>query len=130
MAFFTRYRKLRQADAVESDEVEYNFGRAFQQLGGLSSSLMTPVFSPPPQDFTVSPSSTMNECSRWWRGEPKPIRKWVDLLSILGKIMIMLTSTHQDVGLAREAAFNLSLIYVTTGASRLAEDMYRRWLTL
>ena len=130
MAFFTRYRKLRQADAVESDEVEYNFGRAFQQLGGPSSSLMTPVFSPLSQGFTVSLSSTMNECSKWLRRELKPIRKWVDLLLILRKIVILLTSTHQDVGLAREAAYNLSLIYVTTGASRLAEDLYRRWLTL
>ena len=33
MAFLTRYRSLRQADGTESDEVEYNFGRAFQQLG-------------------------------------------------------------------------------------------------
>ena len=33
MAFLTRYRALRQADESESDEVEYNFGRAFQQLG-------------------------------------------------------------------------------------------------
>ena len=36
----------------------------------------------------------------------------------------------QDIGLAREAAYNLSLIYVTTGASTLAEVLYRRWLTL
>ena len=33
MAFLTRYRVLRQVDGTESDEVEYNFGRAFQQLG-------------------------------------------------------------------------------------------------
>ena len=33
MAFLTRYRALRQVDETESDEVEYNFGRAFQQLG-------------------------------------------------------------------------------------------------
>jgi general transcription factor 3C polypeptide 3 (transcription factor C subunit 4) len=36
----------------------------------------------------------------------------------------------QDVGLAREAAYNLSLIFVTTGANALAEGLYRRWLTL
>jgi hypothetical protein len=33
MAFLTRYRTLRQVDVTESDEVEYNFGRAFHQLG-------------------------------------------------------------------------------------------------
>jgi hypothetical protein len=38
MAFLTRYRTLRQAEVAEFDEVEYNLGRAFQQLGeqGLS----------------------------------------------------------------------------------------------
>jgi len=36
----------------------------------------------------------------------------------------------QDVGLSREAAYNLSIIFVTTGANALAEDLYRRWLTL
>ncbi|GJF00510.1 TPR-like protein [Phanerochaete sordida] len=35
-----------------------------------------------------------------------------------------------DCGLAREAAYNLSLIYVTTGATPLAQDLYRRWLSL
>ena len=38
MAFLTRYRALRQVDETESDEVEYNFGRAFQQLGEEASS--------------------------------------------------------------------------------------------
>lgn len=66
MAFFTRYRKLRQADTVESDEVEYNFGRAFQQLGEPSTMIhcLTLVLTPPSQDFTVSPSSIMNEYSK------------------------------------------------------------------
>ena len=31
---------------------------------------------------------------------------------------------------AREAAYNLSLIYVTTGAMPLAETLYQRWLTI
>jgi general transcription factor 3C polypeptide 3 (transcription factor C subunit 4) len=39
-------------------------------------------------------------------------------------------SSPQDVGLSREAAYNLSIIFVTTGANALAEDLYRRWLTL
>ncbi|KAH9080567.1 TPR-like protein [Lactarius deliciosus] len=90
MAFFTRYRKLRQADTVESDEVEYNFGRAFQQL--------------------VS-----------------PVKHYERVLEIVER---KTKANPEDIGLAREAAYNLSLIYVTTGASALAEDLYRRWLTL
>lgn len=39
-------------------------------------------------------------------------------------------ATTQDLGLAREAAYNLSLIYVTTGAASLAEGLYRKWLSL
>ena len=34
MAFLTKYRELRGEMAQGLDEVEYNFGRAFQQLGG------------------------------------------------------------------------------------------------
>lgn len=33
MAFLTKYRELRQLDSVGQDEVDYNFGRAFHQLG-------------------------------------------------------------------------------------------------
>ncbi|TFY79029.1 hypothetical protein EWM64_g4983, partial [Hericium alpestre] len=35
-----------------------------------------------------------------------------------------------DMGLAKEAAYNLSLIFVMTGATPLAESLYRRWLSL
>ncbi|KAI0072549.1 TPR-like protein [Panus rudis PR-1116 ss-1] len=41
-----------------------------------------------------------------------------------------LAKGDQDVGLAGEAAYNLSLIYVSTGATALAEKLYRRWLSL
>ena len=34
-----------------------------------------------------------------------------------------------DSNVAREAAYNLSLIYVMTGATPLAEALYRRWLS-
>ena len=33
MAFLTKYRELRGETAEGVDEVEYNFGRVFQQLG-------------------------------------------------------------------------------------------------
>ena len=33
MAFLTRYRELRDMTQDGHDEVEYNFGRVFQQLG-------------------------------------------------------------------------------------------------
>ena len=33
MAFLTKYRELRGETAEGLDEVEYNFGRVFQQLG-------------------------------------------------------------------------------------------------
>ncbi|KAH9065441.1 TPR-like protein [Lactarius vividus] len=93
MAFFTRYRKLQQAETVESDEVEYNFGRAFQQLGLHSLA----------------------------------VKHYERVLEIVER---KTKANPEDVGLAREAAYNLSLIYVTTGASALAEDLYHRWLTL
>lgn len=33
MAFLTKYRELRAETTEGLDEVEYNFGRVFQQLG-------------------------------------------------------------------------------------------------
>jgi general transcription factor 3C polypeptide 3 (transcription factor C subunit 4) len=32
--------------------------------------------------------------------------------------------------MAKEAAYNLSLIFVMNGASPLAEDLYRKWLSI
>ncbi|KAI0269808.1 TPR-like protein [Gloeopeniophorella convolvens] len=93
MAFLTRYRALRQSDEAESDEVEYNFGRAFQQLGLHSLA----------------------------------VKHYERVLEMAEKR----TKTNpDDVGMAKEAAYNLSLIFVTTGATPLAENLYRRWLTI
>jgi len=36
----------------------------------------------------------------------------------------------QDYGCAREAAYNLSLIFVTTGAIGLAHSLYKKWLSV
>ncbi|KAJ6622252.1 hypothetical protein B0H10DRAFT_2014932 [Mycena sp. CBHHK59/15] len=40
------------------------------------------------------------------------------------------TKNGADVVCAREAAYNLSMIYVSTGASELATALYQRWLSL
>lgn len=42
----------------------------------------------------------------------------------------LLNRNAQDGGCAPEAAYNLSLIYVMTGATALAESLYRRWLSI
>ncbi len=39
-------------------------------------------------------------------------------------------TTLQDDLFAREAAYNLSLILVLTGAPALADALYRRWLSI
>jgi len=36
----------------------------------------------------------------------------------------------QDTTFVREAAYNLSLIYVLTNATPLADSLYRRWLSI
>ncbi len=45
-------------------------------------------------------------------------------------ISYRLTSIQADAGIASETAYNLSIIYMTTGAAPLAEKLYRRWLTI
>lgn len=43
MAFLSRYRNIRGAHSRDVDEVEFNFGRAFQQLGKLTSLIRSGV---------------------------------------------------------------------------------------
>ncbi|KZT34747.1 TPR-like protein [Sistotremastrum suecicum HHB10207 ss-3] len=92
-AFLSRYRKLRGGQDEDVDEVDYNFGRAFQQLGlhGYA------------------------------------VKHYEKVLNATEKRM---KEGSTDLGLAREAAYNLSLILVTTGATELADELYRRWLSI
>ncbi|KAL0945283.1 hypothetical protein HGRIS_000791 [Hohenbuehelia grisea] len=91
MAFLTKYRQCRNNSADENEEVEYNFGRAFHQLGLYSLAV-----------------------------------KHYEIVLAMAESR---TPEETDNGLAREAALNLSMIYVTTGATPLAEALYRRWLS-
>ncbi|KAH9893442.1 TPR-like protein [Cubamyces lactineus] len=93
MAFLTHYRNLRGDTAQGLDEVEYNFGRVFQQLGLHSLA----------------------------------VRHYQ---KVLDAAEARTNSNEEGYGLAREAAYNLSLIYVSTGAAPLVQALYRRWLSL
>ncbi|KAJ3836438.1 hypothetical protein F5878DRAFT_259541 [Lentinula raphanica] len=88
MAFLSKYRTLHAANPAHLSEVEYNFGRTFQQLG--------------------LHSHAVNHYER----------------------VLQMADKQGDNNFAKEAAYNLSLIYVLTGASPLAELLYRRWLSL
>ncbi|KAG2056694.1 TPR-like protein [Suillus hirtellus] len=92
MAFLSQYRALRKSSGDEMlEEVDYNFGRAFHQLG-----LHTHAVS-----------------------------HYERVLEIAEK-----RGNEQYASVAKEAAYNLSLIYVTTGAVPLADRLYRRWLSI
>ncbi|KAF8055211.1 hypothetical protein FPV67DRAFT_1598050 [Lyophyllum atratum] len=90
MAFLSQYRKLRSPDPQGMGEVEYNFGRAFHQLGLYSHA----------------------------------VTHYEHVLELAEK-----ADPHEN-NFAREAAYNLSSIYVLTGATPLAEALYRRWLSI
>jgi general transcription factor 3C polypeptide 3 (transcription factor C subunit 4) len=90
MACLSQYRTARrQAGEHVLPEIEFNFGRAFQQLG-------------------------------------------LHTLAVTHyeKALQLAEEQKDDVSVAREAAYNLSLIYITTGALPLAEALYRRWLSV
>ena len=109
LAFLTKYRDIRGDESGNMDEVEYNFGRAFHQLGlfTLASKHYTRVL-----EIVELRQQTNAEV------RPNPC------------IKIKLLTSLKDFGVAREAAYNLSSIYVTTGATPLAQALYRRWLSL
>jgi general transcription factor 3C polypeptide 3 (transcription factor C subunit 4) len=90
MAFLSRYRDLRKLSPEGIDEIEFNFGRAFQQLGLQSHA----------------------------------VQHYERVLDIAEKLPL------ENPSLAREAAYNLSQIYVMTGATPLAKAVYHKWLSL
>ncbi|KAF5378579.1 hypothetical protein D9615_007122 [Tricholomella constricta] len=90
MAFLSQYRKLRAHDTQGMGEVEYNFGRAFHQLGLYSHA----------------------------------VTHYERVLELAEK-----ANPDEEI-FAKEAAYNLSLIFVMTGAAPLAEALYRRWLSI
>ncbi|KIJ10452.1 hypothetical protein PAXINDRAFT_182044 [Paxillus involutus ATCC 200175] len=91
MGFLSQYRAIRRrAGEHVLPEIEFNFGRAFQQLG-LHSLAVT---------------------------------------NYERALQLVQDRDDDDVSVAREAAYNHSLIYVTTGAIPLAEALYRRWLSI
>ncbi|KAL5525422.1 TFC4 [Sanghuangporus sanghuang] len=95
MSFMTKYRVLRGPGESDphADEIEYNYGRAFHQIGLLSYA----------------------------------VKHYERVLDIVKKRQ---ASDKNDVGVSREAAYNLCLIYVTTGATHLAKAVTRRWLSI
>ncbi|ESK86429.1 TPR-like protein [Moniliophthora roreri MCA 2997] len=93
LAFLSQYRSLRKGDPRHLSEVEFNFGRTFQQLGLHSLA----------------------------------VKHYERVLEMAEKDV---ESQDQTSSLAKEAAYNLSLIYVTTGAAPLAQALYRKWLSL
>ncbi|KAH8103816.1 TPR-like protein [Cristinia sonorae] len=93
LAFLTKYRRLRGDDAQCMDEVEYNFGRAFHQIG-----LLTHAARHYERVLEIAEK----------HGGPDVV----------------------DSGISSTAAYNLSLIYTTTGSVSQVEALYRRWLSL
>ena len=93
--FLSKYRDLRRLTYGDEGgamlEIEFNFGRAFQQLG-LHSHAVT---------------------------------HYERVLTLAEKR----AESGDDIGVAREAAYNLSLILVTTGAAPIAKEVATRWLS-
>ncbi|PFH45985.1 hypothetical protein AMATHDRAFT_8403 [Amanita thiersii Skay4041] len=90
MGFLSKYRELRKEEEDGAGEVEYNFGRAFHQLGLYSYA----------------------------------VKHYEKVLELAEKVEVV------ENTLAREAAYNLSLIFVLTGAVPLADALYHRWLSV
>ncbi|KAF9269641.1 TPR-like protein [Marasmius fiardii PR-910] len=93
LAFLSQYRKLRQSDGIYLGEVEFNFGRTFQQLG--LHSLAAKHYQ---RVLDIAEKEQGNE--------------------------------DENTSVTKEAAYNLALIYVMTGAAPLADELYRRWLSI
>ncbi|KAF8597842.1 TPR-like protein [Ceratobasidium sp. AG-I] len=93
-AFLSKYRSMRaEVGPLQAEEVEYNLGRGFQQLGL--------------QAFAEKHYKAVLESVDKRRKE----------------------DPDAPLGIAKETAYNLSLIYVVSGSPTLARDLYRNWLS-
>ncbi|KAL9939713.1 hypothetical protein V8E36_001530 [Tilletia maclaganii] len=103
-AYLSRYRKLRASGSLE---VEYNFGRAFHQIGLLQQATFhyekVLALAQTAEDVQKQAPSTSTDGSR-------------------------IVSAGFDT--TREAAFNLSLIYAAGGSAPRARAVYERWLVI
>ncbi|KZT51273.1 TPR-like protein [Calocera cornea HHB12733] len=95
LAFLTRYKTIRQSMHAYGEEIEYNFGRYFHQIGVLH--LATKHYQ---RALDIARA-------RKQAGETIPPQAPV-----------------------KEAAYNLSLIYATTGAADISRVLYQEWLTI
>ena len=127
MAFLEEYRKYRGTDNLATQEVEYNFGRFFHQLSA--------YFLPSLHEYSLTLSNLdlgsfaaghykrVLELAEEWQKSNPDVRdgpSFVDLTLIL----------PQEPGFGPEAAYNLSLLYVLSGATQLAKELYQRWLSI
>ncbi|KAE8219270.1 hypothetical protein CF319_g7008 [Tilletia indica] len=106
-AYLSQYRKLRAAD---SQEVEYNFGRAFHQIG-----LLQQAAHHYERVLALAHTESLQKDSSDAHAEHASRQQ---LLHSKGFAM------------AREAAFNLSLIFVSGGSPSSARALYERWLVV
>ncbi|KAF5389367.1 hypothetical protein D9757_004269 [Collybiopsis confluens] len=113
MAFLSKYRSLRAADPARVCEVEYNFGRMFQQLG-------IPVLAPVLMRLSYAAPGLHSHA----------VIHYERVLKLVGDREKENKISPRISSFAKESAYNLSLIYVLTGATPLADMLYRRWLSL
>ncbi|EJT97237.1 TPR-like protein [Dacryopinax primogenitus] len=95
LAFLTRYKTLRASSNTYGEEIEYNFGRYFHQIGVLH--LAT-----------------------------KHYRRVLDI----ARARMHSGQRIPPQAPVKEAAYNLSLIYATTGAADVSHVLYQEWLTI
>jgi len=58
--------------------------------------------------------------------DPSAVRSDHELIANMTQMLAPI----QELGVARETAYNMSLIYNQTGAVKLSQELYHRWLVL
>ncbi|KZV90252.1 TPR-like protein [Exidia glandulosa HHB12029] len=55
---------------------------------------------------------------------------FTEAVQVYERVLAAVEKLLQDIGVARETAYNMSLIYNSTGAIPLAQQLYQKWLTV
>lgn len=129
MAFLTQYRNLRGTNPRGLGEVEFNFGRALHQLSECPSCepcsiwiMFLGLYSHAAKQYQKVIDMAETGQVSWWSS--------LGFDWLLNWEFFIFFTLVQDTTFVREAAYNLSLIYVLTNATPLADSLYRRWLSI
>ncbi|KAI8981952.1 hypothetical protein BDF20DRAFT_834618 [Mycotypha africana] len=124
MMFISEYLKISRSNEIYLQESEYNFARAFHLLG------LTHLAVPHYERVLCLPSKAQTESAGPNKRKEKPIDKVYDWPISKEEEAELEEDIDDETDLKSEAAYNLHLIYITSGSTSLAQILLMKYCSV